>query len=89
LFRSRGSAVGRVTGYELDDRGVGVRVPVRSRPALSLAQLGTVSPKVKRPGRESDRSPPTCADVKETSICTVISEKNLPARTCDLRVSVL
>jgi hypothetical protein len=28
---SRDSAVGIVTGYWLDDRGVGVRVPVRSR----------------------------------------------------------
>jgi hypothetical protein len=25
---SRGGAVGIVTGYELDDRGIGVRVPV-------------------------------------------------------------
>jgi membrane-associated phospholipid phosphatase len=29
--RSRGSAVGIATGYGLDDRGVGVRVPVGSR----------------------------------------------------------
>jgi hypothetical protein len=28
---SRGSAVGITTGYELDDRGVRVRVPVGSR----------------------------------------------------------
>jgi hypothetical protein len=28
---SRDSAVGIATGYELDDRGVGVRVPVKSR----------------------------------------------------------
>jgi hypothetical protein len=30
-LRSRGSAVGTTTGYGLDDRGVGVSVPVRSR----------------------------------------------------------
>jgi hypothetical protein len=30
-FRSRDNAVGIATGYGLDDRGVGVRVPVRSR----------------------------------------------------------
>jgi hypothetical protein len=29
--RNRGSSVGIATGYGLDDRGVGVRVPVRSR----------------------------------------------------------
>jgi hypothetical protein len=29
--RSRGSTVGITTGYGLDDRGVGVRVPVRAR----------------------------------------------------------
>jgi hypothetical protein len=29
--RSRDSVVGTATGYGLDDRGVGVRVPVRSR----------------------------------------------------------
>jgi hypothetical protein len=31
FFRSRDSSVGIATGYGLDDRGVGVRVPVRSR----------------------------------------------------------
>jgi hypothetical protein len=31
LFGSRDSAVGIATGYGLDDRGVGVRVPVVSR----------------------------------------------------------
>jgi hypothetical protein len=30
LWRSRSSVVGITTGYELDDRGVGVRAPVRS-----------------------------------------------------------
>jgi hypothetical protein len=31
MRESRGSAVGIATGYGLDDRGVGVRVPVGSR----------------------------------------------------------
>jgi hypothetical protein len=31
LFRSRGSIVGIVTSFGLEDRGVGVRVPVGSR----------------------------------------------------------
>jgi hypothetical protein len=31
IHRSRDSVVGTATGYGLDDRGVGVRVPVRSR----------------------------------------------------------
>jgi hypothetical protein len=31
LSRSRDSSVGIATGYELDGRGVGVRVPVGSR----------------------------------------------------------
>jgi hypothetical protein len=30
-FLSRDSVVSIATGYELDDRGIGVRVPVRSR----------------------------------------------------------
>jgi hypothetical protein len=30
-IKSRGSAVGRASGYRLDDRGAGVRVPVVSR----------------------------------------------------------
>jgi hypothetical protein len=30
-FKSRGSAVGIATGYGLDDRGIGVRILVRSR----------------------------------------------------------
>jgi hypothetical protein len=66
--RRRGSAVGMATGYGLDDRGDGVRVPVEpriftspSRRALGLTQphiqlvLGTLSAGVKRPGRECDQ----------------------------------
>jgi hypothetical protein len=61
------SAVGIVTGYGLDDRGVGVRVPVGSRifstssmPAMGPKQppiqwvLGPLSLGAKRQGREAD-----------------------------------
>jgi hypothetical protein len=58
-----------VTGYELNDRWVGVRVLVGSR---SLVQTGSeVHPAsylmgtgVKRPGREAGHSPKTSAEVK-------------------------
>jgi hypothetical protein len=73
---SRDSSVGRVTGNGLDDREVEVRVPVGSRSfsssrrpdrfwspprLLSNGVPGTLSPSVKRPGREADHSPPTNA----------------------------
>jgi hypothetical protein len=80
---SRDSAVGIVTDYWLDDRGVGVRVPVGSRiystslrPALGSTQSpvkwvpGAHSPGVKRPMREADHSPPTNAEVKKMWIYT-------------------
>jgi hypothetical protein len=73
------SAVGIATGYELDDRGVGVRVPVgsrifstSSRPALGPTQppiqwiLWALFPGVKRPGREAHYSSPTSAEFKKT-----------------------
>jgi hypothetical protein len=78
-------AIGTATGYELDGRGVGVRVPVGarfvfistwSRPILGPTQPpiqwvpGATSPGIKRPGREADQSPPTSAEVKNTSIYT-------------------
>jgi hypothetical protein len=60
-----------------------VRLPVRvrissisSRPVLGLSQppiqwvTGTLSWRVKWPGREADHSPPTCAEVKKMWICT-------------------
>jgi hypothetical protein len=40
IIRSRVSAVGIATGYRLDDRGVGVRVPVRARFFSSLQRPG-------------------------------------------------
>jgi hypothetical protein len=59
---SRDSVVGIATGYGLDDRGVGVRVPVGSRifstsskPALGSTQPPSQwVPGVTRPGREAD-----------------------------------
>jgi hypothetical protein len=73
------NVVGIATGYELDDRGVGVQIPVGSRifstsfrPALGPTQpriewvSGVLSPGVKRPGREAHHSPPTSAEVKKT-----------------------
>jgi hypothetical protein len=67
----RGSVVGIVTGYGLDDREVGVRVPVGSRifstspkPAVGSTQpMGTLG--VKRPGCEADHSPLANAEVKK------------------------
>jgi hypothetical protein len=69
ILGSRDGVVGIATGYELDDVGVGVRVPVRSRifssprcPAWLWSPLqppfrwvpGALSPGVKRTGREAD-----------------------------------
>jgi hypothetical protein len=82
--RSRNSAVGIATGYGLDDREAGVRVPVRSRiftspylpdrlwrpPNFYTMGTGGTFPGVKRPGCEADRSPPASADVKKMWIYT-------------------
>jgi hypothetical protein len=71
------SAVGIATGYGLDGRGIGVRVPVAAKYFLSASSttvlgptqppvqwvLGALSPGVKRPGREADHSTPTSAEV--------------------------
>jgi hypothetical protein len=78
LNRSRESVVGIATGYGLDERGVGFRVPVESRifSTSSRSALGTTQPPlqwvpaalrrgVKRPGREADHSPPASAEVKK------------------------
>jgi hypothetical protein len=72
----RDSIVGIATGYGLDDRGVGIRVPVESRIFSTLRrpdQLwgwvpGALSPGVKRQGREADHSSPTSAEVKGIGI---------------------
>jgi hypothetical protein len=75
---SRDSVVGIATAYGLDDRGIGVRVPVGliifstlSRAALRPTQHpiqwvpGALSKEVKRLGSEADHSPPTSAEVKK------------------------
>jgi hypothetical protein len=73
-----------MTGYGVDGRGVGVRVPVGkyffslhvvqtgsgSNPASYPMTPRALSLEVKRPGREADHSPPTSAEVKKTWIYT-------------------
>jgi hypothetical protein len=71
------SIVGIATCCGLDNRGVGVRVPVGSRifssprrpdwPTQTPIQLvpGALSPGVNRQGREADHSFPTSAEVKK------------------------
>jgi hypothetical protein len=71
--------VGIATGYRLDDRGLVVRVSVKSRIVssprrpdrfwgpLSLLPNGC---RVKRSVRETHHSPPTSAEVKKTRIYT-------------------
>jgi hypothetical protein len=83
--RSGDGVVGIATGYGLDDRRVGVRVPEGSRifcsprrpdglwgPSnlLSDGYRGLSSPGVERPGREADHSPPASAEVKKMWIYT-------------------
>jgi hypothetical protein len=76
--RRRGCVVSIATSCELDERGVGVRVPVgsrifsmSSRPVLGSTQPpiqwvpAALSPRVKRQGRETEHSPPASADVKK------------------------
>jgi hypothetical protein len=73
------------TAYGLDDRGVGVQVPVGSRmfssqlrpdqlwgPPSFLSNMyrGALSPGVKRPGRKANNSLPTSAEVKKMWIYT-------------------
>jgi hypothetical protein len=84
ILFSRGSAVGIATGYWLDDRGFGVRVPDGNEisllhtvqtgswahPASYQMGIGALSPGVKGEGREADHSHPTSAEAKKTHICT-------------------
>jgi hypothetical protein len=80
---SRDSAVGIVTGYGLGEGGVGVWVPVKSivfsprrpyrlrgQPKLLYSGYQGLSPRIKRPGRKVDHSPPTSAEVKKMWIYT-------------------
>jgi hypothetical protein len=81
--RSRDSVVGIATGYELDGRVVGVRVPIgarifstASRPAQGPIRppiqwvREALSPGVKRQRREADHSPSTSGEVKKMWIYT-------------------
>jgi hypothetical protein len=76
LFYSRAS-VGIAVGYGLDSQGIEVRFSVREKdllfstastlalkPTQPLIQCvpGTHSPGIKRPGRESDHSPPSSTE---------------------------
>jgi hypothetical protein len=83
ILASRDSVVAIATVYGLDGQGIRVRVPVgsrifstSSRPAMGSTQppiqwvLGDPSPRVKRPGREADCSPPTSAEVKKMWVYT-------------------
>jgi hypothetical protein len=84
IMWSRDSAVGIATGYGLDERGVGVRVPVGARiftspcrpdqlwgpPNLLSNGFRGLSPGVKRPGRVADHSHPTNAEIKKTWVYT-------------------
>jgi hypothetical protein len=70
--RSRDTVVGIATGYGLDDREVGVRVPVRSRtfssPCLPDRLWGPpnfLSNGYRGPGCEADHSLPASAEVKK------------------------
>jgi hypothetical protein len=79
-IRARIAAVDIATGYRLDDRGIGVRVPVGSiifsssqhpnqlRPTQLPIQLvwGAVYIRVKRPEREANYSSPEKAELKNT-----------------------
>jgi hypothetical protein len=82
---SQDSIVGIATGYGLNDRGVGVRVPVGSRifssPSrperlwgppnlLSNGHGGLFFPGVKRPEHEAVHSPPASAEVQKMWIYT-------------------
>jgi hypothetical protein len=76
----RNSSAGIVTGYRLDDWMIGVRFPagtgnfsLRHRVQIGPGAHPASYPRgywgsflgVKRPGRETDHSPPSSAEVKE------------------------
>jgi hypothetical protein len=75
----RDNTLSLATGYRLDDRGIGVGVPVGvSISSLQIVQTGSEahpvtggpSQWVKRPGAEVDHSPQNSAEVKNTWIYT-------------------
>jgi hypothetical protein len=77
-------AVGIATGYGLDDREVGLRVPVGARiftspccpdrlwgpPSFLSSWYRGLPPGVKRPGSETDHSPPTSSEIKKMWLYT-------------------
>jgi hypothetical protein len=96
---SRGSAVGIATGYRLDDRGVGVRVPVGSRMFFSPSHqdrlwrppnpLSSGYRGVKRAGPETNHSHSSSADsCKSGSIQPLLHTPQL-AEHRDNRLSFL
>jgi hypothetical protein len=82
VIGSRDGAVGIMTGYGLDDRGVGVRAPVRgifslfrvvyfgseAQSAFYSVDKGALSPWVKRPRREAGHSLLTSGEVKKAGV---------------------
>jgi hypothetical protein len=86
IFMGRGSSVGLANGYGLDNRGVGVRVPVEPRiftsphrpdqlwrpSSLQSKELlaGIFPPGITRLRREADHSPATSDEIKKTWIYT-------------------
>jgi hypothetical protein len=76
-YRSWDSVFCITTGYGLDDRGVGVRVPVGSRifysscvPDRFWGSPNLIEKGAKRPWHEVDHSPPTSVEVKKTWVYT-------------------
>jgi hypothetical protein len=81
---SRDSVVGIAIGYGLEERGVGVRVPVVSRifssprrpdrlwglPSLLSNGYRGLFARVKQQGREADHLPPASAEAKKMWIYT-------------------
>jgi hypothetical protein len=75
-LRSRDSAIGKATGYGMDERGNGVLVPVEQDPfsshpdVFSNGYRGCFPRGATRQGRAADYSSPTSAEVKKTWVCT-------------------
>jgi hypothetical protein len=68
---------GKATGYRLNDRGVGIQVPVGVRIFTYVQTSSGVTqppiervPGVKRPGREADHSTSASAEVRKIWIYT-------------------
>jgi hypothetical protein len=92
----RDSSVGIGLSYGLDDRGSRVRFPVEAGnfylhhrvkngsgdhpPSYPMGTRGS-SPEVKRPGRETDHSPPSSTEVKEW-VELYLHSPNMPSWRC-------